>query len=913
MPRFPTHCTLAAIFLAMIPVGATFAHGDSDPLFVAEGGEDAGNCKVESAPCASIGYALQFAGKGGQIRVAEGTYAIENPEDVFHLVSGVLDVTGGFRVEGDFRISSSGVSVLTGVPYEYREILMERGFQVIADQKGVDGAKARQMLQVHQQLKSSIAATPCQGGMAGSLPCNNVDLLSHVGFNDMNVTASAGTDVWGFVDLNTGREYAIAGFNIGTAIYDVTDAENPREVGFINGQNAGWRDIKVYQFFNIADDRWNAYAYITTDGSTDGMFVIDMTGLPHSVSKVNYASDISRAHNVYATNTDYATGLALNNDPPELIVAGSNIGGGRYRTYSLANPASPVAVAGGNGSAYMHDASSMTVSDGRMAQCPNATSYCQVLMDFRENSIDLWDVTDSANPAILSNTQYLPTNNDGYVHSGWWSEDKQFMFVHDETDEINQGLMTTVRVFDVSNLTSPSLAETWSGPTTAIDHNGFVRGNRYYMSNYSRGLTVLDITDPTNIPASVGRLDTYPFSDARNFVGAWGTYPFFFSGNIAISDIDSGFYMAQDNTRNVNEGSFSFAAPSFAVEEGPPHVQMSVQRNGGQTGAVSVNYEILAATAQSADYQVTSGVLNWGAGDATDKTIDVTATNDGVGEGMEHLIVRLISPGGGATLANLSTASLYVSDPGAASTISFAEPIIEMTERGYATLIAIVNRRGSALGAVSVDYAMTAGDATAGVDFQGSTSGTLSWAAGDGNPKILEFSINDDGVVEPDEFFDLTMSNQVGAAISGSPTLTATIHDANGANLAPTANPGPNQVRPEGSLVTLDGGQSSDPNGDVLSFQWVQTGGPNVTLTNADASVMTYIAPNVASDTLMRFDLTVSDPAGLSNTAIATVTITRASAPPSTSSGGGALGGLFMTVLGLFALRRRFNRMGVVG
>ena len=777
MPRFPSHCTLAAIVLALIPVSAAFAHGDSDPLFVAEGGEDAGNCKVESAPCASIGYALQFAGKGGQIRVAEGTYAIENPEDVFHLVSGVLDVAGGFTVEGNFKISKSGNSVLTGVPSEYREILKERGFQVIADQKGLDGARAGQLLQVHQQLKSSIAATPCQGGMAGSLPCNNVDLLSHVGFNDMSVTASAGTDVWGFVDLNTGREYAIAGFNIGTAVFDVTDAENPREVGFINGQNAVWRDIKVYQFFNAADDRWNAYAYITTDGSTDGMFVVDMTGLPHSVTKVSYASDISRAHNVYATNTDYATGLPLNSDTPELIVAGSNIGGGRYRTYSLANPAAPVAVAGGNGSAYMHDASSMTVTDARMVQCPNATTYCQVLMDFREDSIDLWDVTDSANPAILSNTQYLPVANGGYVHSGWWSEDKQYMFVHDETDEINQGLMTTVRIFDVSNLTLPSLAETWSGPTNAIDHNGFVRGNRYYMSNYSRGLTILDITDPTNIPASVGRLDTYPFGDGRSFVGAWGAYPFFFSGNIAISDIDSGFYMAQDNTRSVPEGSLAFAATSTAVEEGQ-QVQVSVQRIGASAGAVSVNYELLSATAQADDYQVTSGVLNWGAGDAADKTIDITATNDGVGEGMEHLIVRLISPGGGATLANLSTSSLYISDPGAASTISFAEPMIEMTERGYATLVAIVKRRGSALGAVSVDYAMTAGDATAGTDFQGSTSGTLNWSAGDGNPKTLEFTINDDGIVEPDEFFDISLSNVVGAAISGTPTLTATIQDA---------------------------------------------------------------------------------------------------------------------------------------
>ncbi len=116
--------------------------------------------------------------------------------------------------------------------------------------------------------KSSRAATPCVGGMAAGFPCDAVDLLSQVEFVDVSATPTAANDVWGFVDLNTGREYAFAGFNLGTAVFDITDPENPREVGFVAGQDAIWRDIKVYQFFDSVADRWKAYAYVTTDGAS---------------------------------------------------------------------------------------------------------------------------------------------------------------------------------------------------------------------------------------------------------------------------------------------------------------------------------------------------------------------------------------------------------------------------------------------------------------------------------------------------------------------------------------------------------------------------------------------------------------------------------------------------------------------
>ena len=135
------------------------------------------------------------------------------------------------------------------------------------------------------------------------------------------------------------------GYSTGTAVYDVTDPENPREVGFVDGQRTTWRDIKVYQYWNAADNRWNAYAYVTADNASDGLFILDLTRLPHKITRASYPSDFAEAHNLYISKTDFATGLALTDDTPVLVIAGSKSSDGRFRNYWLDNPASPSFIA----------------------------------------------------------------------------------------------------------------------------------------------------------------------------------------------------------------------------------------------------------------------------------------------------------------------------------------------------------------------------------------------------------------------------------------------------------------------------------------------------------------------------------------------------------------------------------------
>ena len=765
---------LVAILLAH--TGFAAADSGEPPLHVSPDGADAGDCHSITAPCRTIDYALARVGKGGTVSVWPGDYKLETIENLAYVVSEAIDVH-----------APDGATMI-GVPPEFATDLQARGFHVIVDSKSTEG---QQLGEAQAALKSNAPATQCVGGRAASFPCQALDLLAHVADR---ANSARGADIWGFVDLNSGREYAIMGYSNGTAVYDVTAPESPREVGFVPGQSTTWRDIKVYQSWEATAGRWHAYAYVTSDNATEGLVVIDLGQLPQRVTSLAYSSDFTQAHNVFLTDIDFGTGLSLTGMTPLLVIAGSNISDGRFRAYSLDDPAAPAFVAMPSTPAdqpqgnrlYIHDAAALSITDIRKdTQCVNASgaSQCRVLFDFNESSVDIWDITDASRPARLSRTPYA---NAAYTHSGWPSEDGRYLFVQDELDERDRGLNTTLRVFDIADLAAPLLVGAWTGPTRAIDHNGFARGNRYYMSNYARGLSVLDISNPAS-PVAAGFFDTYPATDAVGFPGAWGTYPFLPSGSIAISDIDSGFYLVADRTLDVPAGTLSFAGAAFGAEEGGV-AEIVVQRSGGSLGAISVDWEIVPGSGTPDDLSATRGTLTWGDGDGSLRRIGIDVIDDGTAENAERLIVRLVSPRGGATLSAPNLASVYVSDPGAASSVDFPTASISASETGFATAVAIVRRTGSATGPASVDFLVMAGSASATDDFSGPMNGTLTWADGDADPQWIEFAIINDGIDEPTEFFDLALSNATGAAIGGNDVLRVEIV---GSNQPPTPPPPP--------------------------------------------------------------------------------------------------------------------------
>jgi hypothetical protein len=70
---------------------------------------------------------------------------------------------------------------------------------------------------------------------------------------------------------------------------------------------------------------------------------------------------------------------------------------------------------------------------------------------------------------------------------------------------------------------------------------------------------------------------------------------------------------------------------------------------------------------------------------------------------------------------------------------------------------------------------------------------------------------------------------------------------------------------------TLDGSHSFSTRGPLSGLQWVQTGGPTVTITGANQATATFTAPGVEADTALTFQFTAGDGVG---TASDDVTIT---------------------------------------
>ncbi len=88
------------------------------------------------------------------------------------------------------------------------------------------------------------------------------------------------------------------------------------------------------------------------------------------------------------------------------------------------------------------------------------------------------------------------------------------------------------------------------------------------------------------------------------------------------------------------------------------------------------------------------------------------------------------------------------------------------------------------------------------------------------------------------------------------------------ANRAPVAKAGPDQTVTVGTLVTLDGSQSQDPDGDPITFTWSfvsQPEGSTATLTDADTPKAKF-TPDVAGDYIIELIVTDSDGAVSSDT-----------------------------------------------
>jgi len=380
--------------------------------------------------------------------------------------------------------------------------------------------------------------TLCDSGMAGSFPCNDYDLMSQISLATMG--ASSGNDSWGWTDPNNDNEYALICLNNGTAFIDVSNPTNPIYLGKLPTatSNSSWRDVKVYK----------DHAFIVSEAGNHGMQVFDLTRL----------RNVSNAPETFTADTRYtgfgsAHNIVINEDSGFAYAVGTSRSG-TYRGgplfIDIRDPKNPVDAGGflsTGGEAYSHDAQAI-IYNGPDSDYTGR----EILIGSNEIEVVIADITDKANPVTISTISY---SNIGYTHQGWFTEDQRYFLLGDETDETGVGFNTRTIVFDFNDLDNPVFHMNYTGPTPAIDHNGYVKGNKFYIANYRAGLRVIDISDIANKNMTeIGSFDTFPSSNSANFNGAWNVYPYFNSGNIIISDINSGFFLVrQSNTLSIND------------------------------------------------------------------------------------------------------------------------------------------------------------------------------------------------------------------------------------------------------------------------------------------------------------------------------------------------------------------------
>jgi hypothetical protein len=128
--------------------------------------------------------------------------------------------------------------------------------------------------------------------------------------------------------------------------------------------------------------------------------------------------------------------------------------------------------------------------------------------------------------------------------------------------------------------------------------------------------------------------------------------------------------------------------------------------------------------------------------------------------------------------------------------------------------------------------------------------------------------------------FQLTVSNDKTNSTSTVDVLVKNI------NHPPVADAELSRSVPAGGFVVLVGTNSFDIDGDPLTYSWIQTSGPTVTLNNANSGTAFFIAPNVGpSGAVLTFQLTVDDGFGGTATGDVTITVLYVNHPPTANAG----------------------------
>jgi len=331
----------------------------------------------------------------------------------------------------------------------------------------------------------------------------NMTLLSNLDYsNDLS-------DIWGYA--TTDGEYALVGVYNGISVVNVSNPATPTELEFFPGPGSIWRDLKT----------WGDYLYCINESGA-GLQIVNLSevisGIPNPTYIENTSLGFTTAHNIFIDENGV------------LYVFGANYGAGGAAMYDLnSNPENPTFL-GMFDDYYFHDG--MVRGD---------TLWGGAIYNGVFSAID---VSDKANPLIIGSHSTPNT----FSHNCWISDDGAHLFT---TDEVSGAYVAAYDVSDLDDIQEVDRIQAWSGFSDVIPHNTHVAGDFIVTSYYTDGVSVVDISNPSNL-IEVGFYDTSAGFSGNGFNGAWGTYPWLPSGNILVTDIETGLYVVEPKYGNAS-------------------------------------------------------------------------------------------------------------------------------------------------------------------------------------------------------------------------------------------------------------------------------------------------------------------------------------------------------------------------
>jgi solute carrier family 8 (sodium/calcium exchanger) len=202
---------------------------------------------------------------------------------------------------------------------------------------------------------------------------------------------------------------------------------------------------------------------------------------------------------------------------------------------------------------------------------------------------------------------------------------------------------------------------------------------------------------------------------------------------------------------------FSFAAPTYEVNENEQKIDLIVLRSGNTGTATTVDYETSNGTAIGGmDFEYTCGTLRFDAG-VTEMTVSVPIIDDNEYEPDENFYVSLRRPGEGSKVGAGAVANVTIINDDDPGTFEFDPVQLVVAESCGFAEISVARKRGSD-GTVKIDYVTVEDSAIEGQDYTAS-KGTLVFNNGE-TKKMIKVPITNQESVEKNCSFKVQMEIQ---------------------------------------------------------------------------------------------------------------------------------------------------------